>query len=105
MTGDTTGKQAVLSGDWAVPGLSHLGGGVAGGILEPLTGVATALAAGPAVTDAPVVYSLCNSLTARLGPQTLKVSIQLLRSKITRAFSWNVAQTNPPTTVWMFALT
>ena len=101
--GDTS-KQEVLSGDWTVPGLARLGNGVVGGDLEPLTGVATASAAGPAVTAAAVVSSFGNSLAAKLGPQTLKVSRQLFRSKITRALSWKVAPTNPPTTVWMLAL-
>ena len=92
-----TRKHEVLSGDWAVPGLARLGLGEGGGDLEPRTGVATTSAApGPAVIMASATAAWSgNSLVASLDPQTLKVSRQSYRSKMTVAVYLKLAPTNP----------
>ena len=97
-----TGEQEVLSGDWTVPGLARLGLGEGGGVLGPLTGVATTSAPASAVT-ASAAWS-GNSLSLSLDPQILKVSRQLFKSRMTFALKVKLAPTNPSRTVWTLVL-
>ena len=91
-------EHEVLSGDWAEAGLARLALGEGGGDLGPRTGVATAASSCPAVTAA-VAWS-GNSLSAILGPHTLKVSRFLDRSRTTSALNCTQPLVNPSLIVW-----